>query len=77
MPEQIQQALDIVRVVGNNAVHPGTIDLSDDDKTAQQLFGIVNLIAVSMITQPKRIKELYEALPGDARKAIEKRDTPK
>ena len=27
---QVQQALDVVRVTGSNAVHPGQIDLQDD-----------------------------------------------
>jgi uncharacterized protein DUF4145 len=29
LPQQIQQALDVVRVTGNNAVHPGQIDAND------------------------------------------------
>jgi hypothetical protein len=71
---RIQQALDVVRVVGNNAVHPGTIDLKDDYETAQQLFKLVNLIAEVMITQPKHVKDMYESLPEGVREAIEKRN---
>lgn len=41
----IQQSLDVVRVIGNEAVHPGVIDLNDDRDTAIQLFGLVNSIA--------------------------------
>ncbi|MEE4209594.1 MAG: DUF4145 domain-containing protein, partial [Parvularcula sp.] len=41
---RVQRALDIVRVIGNEAVHPGIIDLRDDIQTATQLFGLVNLI---------------------------------
>ena len=70
----IQQALDIVRVIGNEAVHPGVIDLKDDLDTAYELFGLVNAIADQMITHPKKIKALYEKLPEEKRKAIEKRD---
>jgi len=71
---RIQKALDIVRVVGNNAVHPGLIDLSDDRETASKLFRLVNLIADTMITQPKHINDFYDALPEGARQQIEKRD---
>ena len=39
----MQQALDIVRVTGNQAVHPGHIDLSDDRATAEKPFVLVNL----------------------------------
>jgi hypothetical protein len=74
---QVQQSLDVVRVIGNHAVHPGLIDLRDDRATAERLFGLVNLIAEIMISRPKHVKEMYESLPEDARKAIEKRDGKK
>ena len=71
---RVQQALDVVRVVGNNAVHPGQIDLKDDRATAEKLFGLVNLITEIMISQPKHVASMYDGLPEAARKAIEKRD---
>jgi hypothetical protein len=74
LPVQIQQSFDIVRVVGNNAVHPGQIDLKDDRDTAMRLFELVNMVADVMITQPSRVRELYERLPETARSAIEDRD---
>lgn len=74
---RVQQALDIVRVIGNQAVHPGQIDLRDDRSTAEKLFGLVNLIADIMITQPKNIAAMFDALPEGAKKAIERRDNRK
>ncbi len=71
---RVQQALDVVRVVGNNAVHPGQIDLKDDRATAEKLFGLVNLITEIMISQPKHVASMFDGLPEPARKAIEKRD---
>ena len=71
---QIQQALDIVRVIGNNAVHPGQIDLKDDITTANKLFNLVNLIAQSMITEPKEIETMFNSLPASQLSAIAKRD---
>jgi hypothetical protein len=71
---EIQQALDIVRVVGNNAVHPGQIDLKDDKATAIKLFELLNLIVERRIATPKRIQALFEGLPEGALKAIAKRD---
>jgi hypothetical protein len=70
----VQQALDTVRVVGNNAVHPGQIDLNDDPGQAQMLFALVNLIADRMISEPRRISELYGQLPESYRQAVAKRD---
>jgi len=75
LPLKVQKALDIVRVVGNNAVHPGQIDIKDDNVTAEKLFGLVNLIAEVMITQPKLVDDLYDkAIPQSQKEAIEKRD---
>ena len=73
LPSQVQQALDVVRVTGNNAVHPGQIDASDID-IASNLFPLVNVIVEYMIELPGRIKGLYEDLPVKAKEAIAKRD---
>ncbi|MGH6947325.1 MAG: DUF4145 domain-containing protein [Kiloniellales bacterium] len=56
---RVQQALDVVRVIGNNAIHPGEINLKDDCATAEKLFGLVNLIAEIMISQPKHVEEMF------------------
>jgi hypothetical protein len=78
LPPQIQQALDIVRVVGNQAVHPGQLDLRDDTETATKLFVLVNLIADVMITQPKHISEMYDSVISPSQQAaIEARGKPK
>lgn len=71
---KIQKALDIVRVIGNDAVHPGELDLNDAPETAIKLFKLINLIVDEMITQPKSIDALFEVLPENKRNAIEKRD---
>jgi hypothetical protein len=74
---KIQQALDVVRVIGNEAVHPGTLDLRDDQATATRLFLLVNIIADAMISQERHVRELYEVLPTEKLEAIAKRDKPK
>lgn len=70
----IQQAMDTVRIAGNEAVHPGEINLDDDRELALALFDFVNLIAEDRITMPKRVREMYERLPQAKRDAVEKRD---
>jgi len=77
LPIEIQQALDYCRVVGNNAVHPGEIDLNDTPEIAHSLFNMINFIVEDRISRPQKVKGLYEKLPEGARAAIEKRDAPK
>lgn len=74
LPSAVQKSLDVVRVIGNDSVHPGQIDLRDDIETAKALFRLVNLIAEKMITEPKEVEEIYNSLPEDKRKQIEERD---
>jgi len=74
---RVQQALDAVRVIGNNAVHPGQIDLRDDRATAETLFKLLNLVVDKTISEPKHVAEVYASLPERAVKAIEKRDGQK
>ncbi len=71
---KVQRALDAVRVIGNEAVHPGTMDLKDDRATAEELFRLVNLITEVMVSYPKRVDEVYSMLPASKLKAIEERN---
>lgn len=73
LPPIVQQSLDIVRVTGNDAVHPGQID-TDDPKTVDQLFELINIIVEYMIALPKRVKGIYTSLPDEKIKGIQDRD---
>ena len=75
MSPKIQQALDLLRVIGNNAVHPGQINLDDNAEVAQKLFSILNFIAEELITKPKELEELYaDLIPSETQDHIKQRD---
>ena len=74
LPVKVQQSLDIVRVIGNDAVHPGQMDLTDDVETATKLFVLINLITEVMITQPKEVDKLFNSLPSNKLDGIKNRD---
>jgi hypothetical protein len=74
LPQKIQKALDSVRVIGNNAVHPGYLDLKDDTQTAIALFDLVNFIVDVMIVQEKKVDNLYDRIPQSVKEQIVKRD---
>ena len=74
---RIQRSLDILRITGNNAVHPGELDIKDDRLIVSKLFVLLNTIVQAMITQPKEIDSLWDAMPGGARDAVQRRDEPK
>ena len=74
LSDPVQKALDAVRVVGNEAVHPGVLDLKDDRDTATHLFHLVNIIADELISRNKKIQGVYDMIPEGKREAIEKRN---
>lgn len=75
LSSQMQQAFDIVRIVGNNAVHPGVINIDDNPIIAIKLFDLINFITEKMITEPNFITKFYkDIIPQSSKDAIEKRD---
>ncbi|MEZ4925557.1 MAG: DUF4145 domain-containing protein [Saprospiraceae bacterium] len=75
LPEKMQQAFESVRVIGDNAVYPGQIDIDDDPETAYKLFGFINIIVDMLITQPKKIDQFYELkIPEGIKDSISKRN---
>jgi len=72
---KIQQALDSVRIIGNEAVHPGTMDLKDDEATAISLFKLICYIVEKAITEPKEIDAIYAGLPAGKLAGIVNRDS--
>ena len=72
---KIQKALDLLRVIGNNAVHPGQINLGDNSEIASKLFKVLNLIADELISKPKEITTLYDdIIPEETKEHINQRD---
>ena len=70
----VQQMLDSVRVFGNNAVHPGQLDLNADATLIDSLFWLLNEICDEMISKPKQQAAIYAALPQSSLDQIAKRD---
>lgn len=73
---QIQQSLDLVRVVGNNAVHPGQIVIEDNKDHIEKFFGLVNLIVDMLIVQPAKVSAMFATLvPSGQQQQIASRDS--
>jgi len=70
----VQKSLDTLRITGNNAVHPGSINIEENPEIVLKLFELLNFIADKLLTEPKVISNFYDKLPEDSLKAIKKRD---
>ncbi|WP_297340302.1 DUF4145 domain-containing protein [Pseudophaeobacter sp.] len=73
LSSRVQKAMDTVRVIGNEAVHPGELDLKDDRDTVLKLFKLINMIAQTMISDVKELDEMYGELPDTKLQGIENR----
>lgn len=74
LSSRIQRALDAVRVIGNEGVHPGQIDISDDKEIAYTLLKLINIIVEDQITKDREIDEIYSLIPENKLRGIEGRD---
>ncbi|WP_217629438.1 DUF4145 domain-containing protein [Ulvibacter litoralis] len=76
LPLIVQQSLDSVRVIGNDAVHPGQID-TDDIVVVNKLFGLINVIVEYLIALPNQVSGIYSTLPANKIEGIQNRDKKK
>lgn len=73
-----QQALDALRVVGNDAVHPNqlVLDEANAGEIYRSLCRLLNLVVDQLVTAPRLAQEMFDALPESKRSEIERRDRP-
>ena len=68
--ESLKKSFHILRIVGNEAVHPGTINIDDNEDIARSLFGILNYIVDETITRKNKIDKIFDDLPKNKTKDI-------
>lgn len=73
----VQKACDTLRVIGNESVHPGQIDIADTEKITTALFHLMNYIVKETIEAPAQRDALYGLLPNNAKEGIENRNRNK
>ena len=71
---RVQKALDIVRITGNDKIHPGQISEDDTIEIAKSMFELVNFIVDRLIIQPSLIDEMFSKIPENKKEQIENRD---
>lgn len=72
--DQIQEAFDSFRVIGNDAIHPGQIVLNDNSDHSI-LFRLLNYMVDIGIAKPLEIRRVFESsVSSDQKDAIKKRD---
>lgn len=74
LPPSVIKVADIVRITGNNAVHPGEMSNEDVDFIASKMFGLLNFIVKKAISEPKELEALYALTPENPRKDAERKD---
>lgn len=74
---QVQKALDVIRVFGNNSTHPGEINLNEKPELVTKVFSLINFVAEKLISQHKEIDIIFDGLPASIKEQIRKRDAKK
>lgn len=74
LPQGVQRALDSIRIIGNESVHPGELQDDDIDKSVGSMFELLNFIVEDRIARLKKIDSIYESLPEGKLQGVEQRD---
>jgi Domain of unknown function (DUF4145) len=61
--EDVIEMAHVVRLSGNNAVHPGSIDAGDNLESALSLFSLLNLIAYFTLSSSRVLQDAKEKMP--------------
>jgi hypothetical protein len=59
--------MDVLRVVGNDAVHPGEIHPDEQPQTAAALCALLDIVVEDRIAQPRQIDDIQDAAGRSAR----------
>lgn len=73
--KSVEQALDSLRFIGNEAVHPGMIRIQDDKEISIALFRILNFIVQQLITEIREIQSIHDLIPEGKKQGIEARNS--
>jgi len=69
------RAMHLVRIIVGNSIHfPPKIDLGDSEEIAKTLLGLIDIIAERVLTEPKKINDLWAKIPESKRLEIEKNE---
>jgi hypothetical protein len=74
LDQLVVDAMDVLRVFGNNGAHIGEIDLADDRGTVDSLFQILNMVVEHVITRRKAVETLSARFTPGQKTAIEQRN---
>lgn len=72
LPKLLQKAMDSIRIIGDETVHPGQINIDDNREFAVAMFRMMNIIVKKIILEPKEIDDLYQLMPENKKEEIRK-----
>ena len=64
------KAFHLLRIVGNEAVHPGVIDINDNEDIARAMFEILNEIVDETITKKDKMDAIFEYITKEKTNSI-------
>jgi hypothetical protein len=69
-PKRALEAFDTIRIFGNESVHPGTVNLTEEPEVALSLFKILNMAVRYCITEEKELQAIRALTPPGKRREI-------